>query len=294
MTSPSRKELDSTIATALAAYDDAVRAEWARIRIEPEKWRCSPWGDKTGGFWAVAIDGDRVLWFNDIEDGFNWSPYSTRGTIAQYGADQLDLEMILERIAQRNSERARARLNEGAVPTEVAGPGTIGLRQTTYWEVRSRAGATYRIHFRDKAEFAFADADYPNVEIHDQHPLLVQYDAPKRSLYFSGTPLRPRSIAENLDGAIRADSASWRGVHEYAGSTDDIERQLRTGHGMLMDAPEPVCAVAATVLEAHGVQCSILGLAPARPGMRVLSLGGSYVIAAGFAFENRSPAEDHR
>jgi hypothetical protein len=270
------------IAAALAQYDDAVRAEWGRIRIEPEKWRCSPWGDETGGFWAFAIDDGRVLWFNDIEEGFNWSRYSTHGIIDDYFCNQDEFEIILEQFAQKNSKRARARLPEGDVPNEVAGPGTIGIRQTTYWEVRSDGGARYRIHFRDKAETNFTHAEYQSLEICDRHPLLVQYDAPTRSLYFYGKPARPRGVAEDLERAIRADSESWRGLGEYANGVEDL---LRAGYGKLMDAPEPVCAVAARVLEAEGIQCSIVGHAPPRPGMRVLVLGRSYVVAAGFAFE---------
>jgi len=274
------------IAKALAEYDAAVRSEWNRIRIEPQKWSCSPWADETDGFWAVATDGDQVLWFNDIEEGFNWSRFSSHGTIDDYFCNQDELTVILERIAQQNSERARARLHETAIPTEIEHRGLIATRQTTYWEVVSQLGARYRIHFRDKAELAFANAEYPSIVLHERHPLLVQYDTPTRSVYFSGTPIRPRSVAEDLDRAIKADSASWRGLHEYAGSVDAVERQLRAGHGMLMNAPEPVCSVVARVLEAEGVQCSILGRAPARSGLRVLLLGRSYVIAAGFAFEH--------
>jgi hypothetical protein len=79
--SASRADVDLMISGALAEYDEEVAADRARIRIEPEKWGCSPWGDESGGVWAVAVDGGRVLWFNDIEGGFNWSPYSSRGTI---------------------------------------------------------------------------------------------------------------------------------------------------------------------------------------------------------------------
>ena len=73
---PSRDDISDWIARALAERDDAVRAEWNRMRIEPEKWSCSPYADDRGGFWAVAVDGERVLWFNDNEDGFNWSRYT--------------------------------------------------------------------------------------------------------------------------------------------------------------------------------------------------------------------------
>jgi hypothetical protein len=283
-----RAELDAIIANALAEYDADVRAEWERIRIEPEKWRCSPWADATDGFWAVAIDNGRVLWLNDIEEGFNWSLFRDRGTIDEYLCNQTELVTIFERIAQQNNKRARARLREGGVPTELEGSGTIEVRQTTYWELRSRAGARYRIHFRDKAEVAFAGPEYSSIAIHDRHPLLVQYDSPNRTLYFHGTPVRPRSVAEDVERAIRADSASWRGLHEYAGRIEAVEHLLRASHGKLMDAPEPVCDVAARVLESQGVECSILGHAPARPGMRVLLLDRSYCIAAGFALEDRS------
>jgi putative component of toxin-antitoxin plasmid stabilization module len=281
-----REDIDAMIAAGLAAYDDAVRARWERIRIDPEQWRCSPWGDADGGFWVVAIEGGRALWFNNIEDGFNWSPFSKRGTLDDYFCDQTEFVEILEKFAQEMSENARARLTEGDAPVDVTGPGTIAQRQTTYWEVRAATGANYRIYFRDKAEFVFASTEYPSIEIADRHPLLVQYIEPMRSLYFVGTPLRPRDLAERIDLAIRDASESWRGLSDYAGSIDAAAKRLADRHGMLTYAPESVCAVAGRVLEAEGVQCSILGAAAPRPGLRVLLLGRSFVIASGFASQN--------
>ena len=86
----SREYLDAVIANGLAAYDEAVRNEWDRIKIEPEKWRCSPWGDQGGGFWAVALRGSEVLWYNDIEEGFNVSSFSRHGVIDEYYCDQTE------------------------------------------------------------------------------------------------------------------------------------------------------------------------------------------------------------
>jgi len=284
---PSRQELDSIIAAALAEYDDAVRAEWAQIRIEPEKWRCSPWGDESGGFWAVAVHDGRVLWFNDIEEGFNWSRYSSTGTIDEYLCDQNEFTDILERLAQTISQVARATFRESDVPPQISGRGTIVRRQTTYWEVRAANDSVYRIHFRDKLEAVFASADYASIEPAIRHPLLVQYDEPTRSLYFTGRPLRPTEVAERLERVIRGMSNTWRGLADYAGSIDMVGRQLRAGHGMLMNAPESVCAGVAAALEGEGVRTSIPGSAPARSGKQALVLGRSYVIANAFAFENR-------
>ncbi len=106
------------IAEGLAAYDDAVRARWEGMRIEPEMWRCSPWGDSEGGFWVVAIEGGRALWFNNIEDGFNWSPFSRRGTLDDYLCNETEFVEILERFAQEISENTRVRVPEGQVPVD--------------------------------------------------------------------------------------------------------------------------------------------------------------------------------
>lgn len=275
------------IASALAEYDGDVRAAWTRIRIEPEKWQCSPWGDESGGFWVVALDDGRALWFNDIEEGFNWSTYAKRGILDEYLCNQTEFSEVLDYIAQGKSEAVRARIPESELPAEIPGPGVIEFRQTTYWQVRATSVARYRIQFRHKVEFAFATSAYSSIVLADRHPLLVQYDQPRRSLYFVGTPLRPRSVAENLERIIRDVSESWRGLHDYAGSIEAAEGLLRGGHGLLMHAPGPVSLVVASALEAEGVQCSILDYAPARPGMRVLVLGRSYVVAEGFAFEKR-------
>lgn len=74
-------ELDELIARDLVTCSEQQRAIYGRTAITPEKWRQSPWGDEGGGFWALAISGARVLWYNDIEDGFNVSRFFTRGRI---------------------------------------------------------------------------------------------------------------------------------------------------------------------------------------------------------------------
>lgn len=59
----------------------AQRRFWEAIRIDPEKWQQHPYGDEGGGFWAVAVLGNTVIWYNDIEDGFNSSRYSKYGEV---------------------------------------------------------------------------------------------------------------------------------------------------------------------------------------------------------------------
>lgn len=65
--------------------------------MPPAKWHLSPWGDLGGGFWVVAVRDDRVLWYNDIEDGFNVSRFTETGTIpsTEYSCNQDDLAWAL-------------------------------------------------------------------------------------------------------------------------------------------------------------------------------------------------------
>lgn len=74
------------------------RKLWEVIKIEPMKWSQCPWGTEGGGFWVVAIFGRTVIWFNDIEEGFNRSSYDKYGTISEYWCNQDELEWILQHV----------------------------------------------------------------------------------------------------------------------------------------------------------------------------------------------------
>ena len=84
-------DLRADIRTSEAKMDLPIRRLWKFIQIEPIKWHQHPWGDQGGGFWVVGLFGQKVLWYNDIEDGFNISRYTKIGTIDNYLCDQQDL-----------------------------------------------------------------------------------------------------------------------------------------------------------------------------------------------------------
>lgn len=71
---------------------------WQLIKIEPIKWSEKEFGGEGGGFWVVAICGTKVLWYNDIEDGFNISDYKTYGQIEGYYCNQDQLSWAVERL----------------------------------------------------------------------------------------------------------------------------------------------------------------------------------------------------
>ncbi len=71
---------------------------WQLIKIDPAKWTEKNYGDKGGGFWVVAICGTKIIWYNDIEEGFNISSYKTYGQIEGYYCNQDDLSAALTRL----------------------------------------------------------------------------------------------------------------------------------------------------------------------------------------------------
>jgi hypothetical protein len=83
-------DLQAIVERDLTACSDEQRAFFRQIAIQPAKWHQSPWGDQAGGFWAVAVIDDRVLWYNDIEEGFNVSRFTKWGTIPknEYSCNQ--------------------------------------------------------------------------------------------------------------------------------------------------------------------------------------------------------------
>jgi hypothetical protein len=92
----SEADLRARIRQGEARMTPAQRRIWDAIRIEPEKWRQHPYGDAGKGFWAVGLIGTSVLWYNDIEDGFNRSKYATYGTIQDYWRNSDELETTIE------------------------------------------------------------------------------------------------------------------------------------------------------------------------------------------------------
>lgn len=87
--------------TLLKLYDKIQKSEtdlngelwnfWQLIKIDPVKWSEKKYGKVGGGFWVVAICGTKIIWYNDIEEGFNISNYKTLGQIEEYFADQSEL-----------------------------------------------------------------------------------------------------------------------------------------------------------------------------------------------------------
>jgi hypothetical protein len=91
------EELREILARELRHCSDELRAYLSSVAFEPAKWQQSPYGDEGNGFWAIASDQGRVLWYNDIEDGFNVSAFTEEGAIPsdEYWCNQDELRDAL-------------------------------------------------------------------------------------------------------------------------------------------------------------------------------------------------------
>jgi hypothetical protein len=69
---------------------------WEYIKIKPEKWQEETMGKEGGGFWVVAIIGKSVIYYNDIEEGYNFSSFTTYGDIDTYNCSQMELHEMIE------------------------------------------------------------------------------------------------------------------------------------------------------------------------------------------------------
>jgi hypothetical protein len=98
-------DLIDSINKAWIRMSRSQKTFWELIAIYPEKWTQHPYGDEGNGFWVVAIVGRWIVWFNDIEDGWNVSEYIRYGEFEDYCCNQDPLEIAIEKLANDNFHR---------------------------------------------------------------------------------------------------------------------------------------------------------------------------------------------
>jgi hypothetical protein len=114
-----REALLARIEQGEARMTPAQLRLWQGIRIEPEKWLQQPHGEAGGGFWVVGIVGRTVVWYNDIEDGFNRSTYIAYGRFEDYWCNQDELEVTIKylmNVLEHGADLARLRTKPTPVP----------------------------------------------------------------------------------------------------------------------------------------------------------------------------------
>lgn len=96
----SEERLRKDIELSEQALNGAALNFWNMIKVKPEKWACPPVGDQGGGFWVVGLYGSNVVYYNDIEEGYNVSAYNKFGVIEEYYCNQSELFQFIESIVE--------------------------------------------------------------------------------------------------------------------------------------------------------------------------------------------------
>jgi hypothetical protein len=95
------EDLAREIQKSEVQLSDSEATFWNLIKVVPQKWQLHPQGDDGGGFWVVGIFGNQVIYYNDIEEGFNTSTFHTWGIIGEYSCNQDELRTLLYNLLAR-------------------------------------------------------------------------------------------------------------------------------------------------------------------------------------------------
>lgn len=94
----SEVQLWDLINDAYEKMTPSQRKTWEIIKVAPKKWSEESFAKIGGSFWVVGMIGSVVIWYNDIEEGFNLSFYRDFGEIAEYWCNQDELQCAVQSV----------------------------------------------------------------------------------------------------------------------------------------------------------------------------------------------------
>ena len=170
---------------------------------------------------------------------------------------------------------------------------TITRTQTTYLDLAVATG-TFRVHYRDKAEFLIRNGVTGVLAHCIEHPLLWDYNGPCNTLYVSGAAPDPPALVDALQRAVATASYQWRALDRYlpgsnqANSLALLEQNLADGSGLLVEgAPGVIAQAISEICQEYGA--ATYSLTPLGPTpvpvtepFSVLFISACYTIARGF------------
>jgi hypothetical protein len=165
-------------------------------------------------------------------------------------------------------------------------PGTIGTRQTTYWDLEfTGPSQSARVHFIGKVELHYVSSQFSELSLSREHPVLADYSEPFRQVFLSKPASAPELVVEQLSELVRTWSEGWRALEHYANPQCNPLSVLRDGYGLLISGPGTLADAAERLLAEHGTQpTSLPGHQPERE-LQVLCLSANFVVARHFDFE---------
>jgi hypothetical protein len=91
------------IAEGEAEMEQDMLASWNLIKTAPEKWDQESYRDEEVKFWVVGLAGKTAIYYQDIEEGFNISGFTTYGHLDETGYEQDELQWTMKKLFTRKA-----------------------------------------------------------------------------------------------------------------------------------------------------------------------------------------------
>lgn len=133
-----------------------------------------------------------------------------------------------------------------------------------------------------------------DVAIHDDHPLLYQYNEKPVALFFRGQPRDVHELIIDISQAHTSVFGPWRAFPIYLNVERPLATLLASGGGLLGQMPQPLADRLVKVLEKHGLEHKALSgdneldvhnKVLKNPKAQALQIGDSFFIANAFSIE---------
>ena len=98
----SLNEINNLIKTSVSVMDIEVLNFWNSIKITPKKWIENHY-NSDDQFWVVAKTTNHIIYYNDIEEGFNISKINRPFQIEVTSAEQDELHFALIKLLKIES-----------------------------------------------------------------------------------------------------------------------------------------------------------------------------------------------
>ena len=170
--------------------------------------------------------------------------------------------------------------------------GKIVLLQTTYIHLAVEGG-TFKIAFKDKAEYFLKLDKSGQLSYYTDHPLLLNHNESRTTLYINSKPADPEKLLEDIITGIDAIYQDWRdwrttlfGNRKEAAAAL-AQQNLLHGSGILLDyAPASIIKAVIAACEKHDVATRFFGSLECVPSSRgdfkVFCIGPYYIVARDF------------
>lgn len=160
----------------------------------------------------------------------------------------------------------------------------VRSRQTTFWDFESSEDIR-RVHFIGKLEHHYVSNHAEDIQITDDHPVLVNYQHPWSEIYISAKAARPGELAVELLQAVQSQLRGWRSPVEYFNRDIETRQLLAGGYGLLFSGPDPLAAVLKEALSRADLKFTALPRKRLEHQAKALVAGKNFVVARDFRNE---------